>query len=310
MRIVFFGSDDFAAVCLKELLTSAHQVVGCVTGPDNRQGRGMKVSLSPIKELALDHDMTCLQPESLKEEGVVDQLKAFNADIFVVVAYGRLLPKDVLAIPKFFCVNVHGSLLPQYRGAAPVNWAIINGDKQTGVTIQKMAFELDAGDIISQEVMPLLPTISSDELRNQMALVGAKLLVTTLNTIATGTFTCTPQDKTKVSYASKLTKELGHLSWKKPAVQIERLVRGLKPWPGTYTGFRGKSLKILDVTVQDTTVVTAKPGEVIELNKEGFVVACAQGSILVKRVHLEASKAVSAYDFIQGHRVLRGELLI
>ncbi|MBF0489135.1 MAG: methionyl-tRNA formyltransferase [Candidatus Omnitrophica bacterium] len=306
MRIVFFGSDDFAAVCLKELLQSSHTVVGCVTGPDKRQGRGMQLALSPIKEIALAHEISCLQPESLKLDSIQEQLKVFAADIFVVVAYGRLLPQAVLDIPKFFCINIHGSLLPQYRGAAPVNWAIINGDRQTGVTIQKMIFELDAGDVISQEVMPLSEGITSEELRLQMAEVGAKLLVKTLDAIASNRYTCTPQDKSKISYATKLTKELGHIAWDKSATEIERLIRGLKPWPGTFTHFKGKGLKILEATV---VPIQGSAGTVLDISKEGFVVACAQDALLVKRVHLEASKPVSAYDFVQGHRLAVGDQL-
>ncbi|MEI7999262.1 MAG: methionyl-tRNA formyltransferase, partial [Candidatus Omnitrophota bacterium] len=194
MRIVFFGSDDFAAICLKELFQSAHEIVGCVTGPDARQGRGMKLTLSPIKEIALEHDILCLQPISLKESGLVDRFKEFKADIFVVVAYGRLLTQEILNIPTLFCVNLHGSLLPQYRGAAPINWAIINGERQTGVTIQKMAFELDAGDVISQETIVLSDQMSADELRLLMAQRGAKLLVKTLDDIATGQYKSIAQD--------------------------------------------------------------------------------------------------------------------
>ena len=307
MRIVFFGSDDFAAVCLKELLQSKHQTVGALTGPDTRQGRGMQMALSPIKEIALENDIVCFQPPSLKEASVVDQLKALNADIFVIVAYGKILPQAVLDIPKLFCVNVHGSLLPQYRGAAPVNWAIINGDAQSGVTIQKVAFELDAGDIISQQVMPLSDGITSDMLRKDMAHVGAKLLVKTLDNIAAGTFTCQAQDVAKVSYASKLTKESGHIQWQKSANEIERLIRGLQPWPGTFTHYKGKVLKILEASV---VKAQSKTGTVVDISKQGFVVACGHDALLIKRVHMEASKAVSAHDFILGSRLTLGEQLI
>ena len=307
MRIVFFGSDDFAAVCLRELQQSSQRIVACVTGPDVQKGRGMKFALSPIKEFALEIDVPCLQPVTLKDTAVVEQLKGFNADVFVVVAYGRLLPQAVLDIPKKFCVNVHGSLLPQYRGAAPVNWAVINGDKLTGVTVQKMVLELDAGDIISQQVMPLNDQITSDVLRAEMAQVGAGLLVKTLHDIEAGAFNCTPQNKEEVTYAAKMTKELGLIDWKKPATQIERLVRGLRPWPGTYTLYKGKVLKILEV---EPCMAQGQPGTIVDMAKDGFVVACGQDSLRVKKVHLEASKAVSAYDFIQGYKLKVGDQLV
>ena len=315
MKIVFFGSDDFAAVCLKEILQSKHQVVGCVTGPDARQGRGMQIALSPIKEIALEHDIVCLQPDSLKEASVVDSLKAFQADMFVVVAYGRILPQAVLDIPKMFCVNVHGSLLPKYRGAAPINWAIINGDKQTGVTLQKIVFELDAGDVIAQEVMPVSDSTTSSVLRQNMAQAGAKLLVTTLENIASNKFKAIPQDKSMVSYAPKLTKELGHIQWQKTATEIERLIRGLQPWPGTFTQYKGKTLKILEASVvkvqgKPFDVAQGAAGTVVNVTKEGFTIACGQDTLLVKRVHLEASKPVAAYDFILGSRLTQGEQLI
>lgn len=307
MKIVFFGSDDFAAVCLKEILRDKHQVVGVVTGPDTRQGRGMQMSLSPIKEIALEHDIVCLQPDSLKEVSIIGKLRNFQADIFVVVAYGRILPQAVIDIPKMFCVNVHGSLLPKYRGAAPINWAIINGDKQTGVTIQKITFELDAGDVITQEVMPISDDATSSTLRQNMAQVGAKLLVKTLDSIASNKFKTTAQDKVKVSYAPKLTKELGCIQWQKTATEIERLIRGLQSWPGTFTQYKGKTLKILEASV---VKVQGKAGTVVNITKEGFTVTCGQDALLIKRVHLEASKPVSAYDFILGSRLTAGEQLI
>ncbi|MEI7998713.1 MAG: methionyl-tRNA formyltransferase, partial [Candidatus Omnitrophota bacterium] len=217
-----------------------------------------------------------------------------------------LLTQEILNVPTLFCVNLHGSLLPQYRGAAPINWAIINGEPQTGVTIQKMAFELDAGDVISQETIVLSDQMSADELRLLMAEKGAKLLVKTLDDIAPGQYKSIPQDKTKISQAPKLTKELGRIVWNNSAQSIERLIRGLKPWPGTFTQYKGKGLKILEAAV---TKVQGVPGTIVNISKEGFVVACGQEAILVKKVHPEASKAMTACDFIQGHRVAGGDLL-
>ncbi len=307
MRIVFLGSDDFAAVCLKEILQSTHQIVGCVTGPDTRQGRGMKMTLSIIKEIALEHDVVCLQPDSLKEDSVVGKLKGFQADIFVVVAYGKILPQNVLNVPKTFCINVHGSLLPKYRGAAPVNWAILNGDKATGVTIQKMAPILDAGDIIAQEKIVIGPQETSAQLRVRMAEVGARLLARTLDDIKAGRYKLTPQDEAQATDAPKLTKEMGKIDWNRPAGQIYDQIRGLQPWPGAFTIYKGKMLKILEAALAEGQ---GSPGTVVNISKEGFAVTCGQDALLVKKVHLEASKAAPAYDFVQGHRLKAGETLV
>ncbi len=307
MNIVFFGSDDFAGECLKEILKSSHMVVGCVTQPDARQGRGMNLTFSPIKELALEHDLICIQPESLKGQAVIDALKFFNADVFVVVAYGKILSQAVLDIPKLLCVNVHGSLLPKYRGAAPINWAIINGDKETGVTIMKMNAQMDAGDIIAQEVMPLDESTTADVLRPEMAKVGAKLLVKTLGNIASGNYTCESQNEAHVTIAHKLTKEMGRIDWNQPAATIERQIRGLKPWPGTFCSFKNKTLKILQASVVSET---GEPGMILGTSKDGFTIACGKDALLIKEVHLEASKPTSAYSFTQGHRLVLGQKLL
>jgi methionyl-tRNA formyltransferase len=306
MKIVFFGSDDFAAIHLESILNGPHEVVGVVTQPDKPQGRGMKIALSPLKEIALKHDLICLQPESLKDPLRVEQLKSLQADLFVVVAYGQILTSEVLALPKIFCINVHGSLLPQYRGAAPINWAILNGDKETGVTIQKMVLELDAGDIIAQEKMIIGLEETSAQLRSRMAMEGAKLLVQTLDKISKGQHHLAPQDPHRVSYAPKLSKDMGKIDWNRSAVAIHNQIRGLLPWPGTYTSFKGKALKILEASI-----VSGKgaPGTILDISKQGFTIACGQEALLIKRVHMEAAKPVLAYDFIQGYRLSTGERL-
>ena len=309
MRIIFFGSDDFAATNLLEVLASKHDVVACVTGPDKAQGRGMKVVVSPIKQIAIEHGISCLQPASLKESAVVEELKSFNADIFVVVAYGRLLTQAVLNIPKMFCVNVHGSLLPKYRGAAPVNWAILNGDKETGVTVQKMALALDAGDIISQDKMVIGDSEDAAQLRARMAMVGAKLLVRVLDSIAANTFTLTPQDATQMTYASKLTKEMGKVDWTKTAKEINNQILGLKPWPGTITSLNGKMFKIISAHLSNVGIQTGKPGEILSADKQGLLVATGHGALMITDVHPEAGKAMPAASFVAGYKIKQGNLL-
>ncbi|MDE2027413.1 MAG: methionyl-tRNA formyltransferase, partial [Candidatus Omnitrophica bacterium] len=245
MRIVFFGSDEFAAVHLEALLAAGQQVAACVTGPDKPQGRGMKLTVPPIKQMALDRQIPCLQPASLKDKAVTEALKAYQADIFVVVAYGYLLTQEILDIPRFLCMNVHGSLLPKYRGAAPVNWAVLNGDNETGVSIQKMVLRLDAGDIIAQEKMTIGGDEDAGQLRGRMSRVGAGLLVKILKEHPQGDFPLIPQDQALVTYAPKLTKDMGRIDWKKTAASVNNQVRGLQPWPGAYTFYKGKMLKII-----------------------------------------------------------------
>ena len=306
MRIIFFGSDDFAAVHLENLLNSGQEILACVTGPDRPQGRGMKVSISPIKQIALDRKIPCLQPVTLKSKDIVDVLKAYNTDIFVVVAYGRLLTQEILDIPKMLCMNVHGSLLPKYRGAAPVNWAILNGNKETGVTIQKMALALDAGDIIAQEKMSIDDNENAAQLRKRMALVGAKLLIKVLDKKPAVNFSLSPQDESQVTYASKLTKEMGKIDWNKSAQSIVNQVRGLQPWPGAYTFYNGKMLKITQATISTEIVGKFSPGQVIKVGKNGFHVACLTQALLIKEVHPEASKVMPALSFMAGYKVVTG----
>lgn len=300
MKIIFFGSDDFATTHLEALLQTSHQVVAVVTQPDSRQGRGMPMTISPIKAIATRYKITCLTPSNLKSAEIVSQLKSFQADLFVVVAYGKLLTQEILDIPKIFCINVHGSLLPKYRGAAPINWAILNGDRQTGVTIQKMVLSLDAGDIITQAKMDIPADMDAKQLRLEMAGRGATLLVTTVDALQSGQFTLTPQAEDQISYAAKLSKEMGRIDWSKNAQSIYNQIRGLTPWPGTYTNFKDKILKILRARIVDEKYEGA-PGSVVHIDKNGFIVNCGQGALFITQVHLEASKPMPAASFVDGY---------
>jgi methionyl-tRNA formyltransferase len=306
MKIIFFGSDDFATVHLEHLLSSGHEILACVTGPDKPQGRGMKIAISPVKQIAADRQIPCLQPLTLKDKNIVDDLKSYQADIFVVVAYGRLLTQEILDIPRMLCMNVHGSLLPKYRGAAPVNWAILNGDKQTGVTIQKMALALDAGGIIAQERMAIADDENAAQLRHRMALVGAQLLVKVLDAYPSGQFPLTLQDEAQVTWAPKLIKEMGHIDWKKPAQSIVDQVRGLQPWPGANTLYNGKILKIIQVQISTEDKTAHAAGQVIKTGKDGFHVACGDKAIVIKEVHPEAGKLMTAQSFVAGYKITPG----
>jgi len=293
-------------VHLEHLLTAGHEMLACVTGPDRPQGRGMKVTVSPIKQAAIDRKIPCLQPVTLKDKEIVDVLKTYNADIFVVVAYGRLLTQEILDIPKMLCMNVHGSLLPKYRGAAPVNWAVLNGEIETGVTVQKMALSLDAGEIIAQEAMSIAADENADQLRRRMAVQGAKLLIKVLDQNPAGQFPLTPQDEKAVTWAPKLTKEMGAIDWKSRARSIMDQVRGLAPWPGAFTFCNGKMLKISQIELSTEDTFKFSPGQVIKTGRDGFYVACSDKALLIKEVQPEAGKVMPASSFVAGYKITQG----
>jgi methionyl-tRNA formyltransferase len=308
MRILFFGCDDFAAVNLRRLLDDGHKVVGLVTQPDKPKGRGLHVIYSPTKEIALSKSIEVFQPATLKEQAAMDTLKAFTADLFVVIAYGLFLPEKVLKLPKHFCVNVHASLLPKYRGAAPINWAIINGEKETGVTLMKMNTTMDGGEIIAQARCEVPGNMTSAALRVRLASIGAELLSDMIPEIKVGKYQLVPQDAQQVTRAPKMHKDLGHIQWTESAKRIHDLVRGTQPWPGAFTFLRGKLLKILDTAVVDT-MAKGKPGEIVELHKDGFFVQAGDRAVLIRKVHPANSKPMDARAFLAGHKLTVGEVL-
>ena len=302
MNIVFFGSDDFAAAHLKALIDSRHEVAACVTQPDKPKGRGWKVSGSPVKQCAGEHKILVLQPTRLRDEVFLSQLRCLDSDLFVVVAYGQFLPDEVLAVPHRFAVNVHSSLLPKYRGAAPINWAIVNGERQTGISIMKISSVLDAGDILVQEKIAIARDDTAVTLRTRMSQICPFFLLETMDTIEKNAYTLTPQAHEAATFAPKLTKELGRIRWNSKAEVIYNLVRGLLPWPAAYTFYKGKLLKILETEVMDKDFSVVSSGEVTEIDKKGFVVAAAGGGLRIKKVHFEASRPMEAHDFVAGHK--------
>ncbi|MBF0331530.1 MAG: methionyl-tRNA formyltransferase [Candidatus Omnitrophica bacterium] len=308
MRIVFFGCDDFAAVNLTHLIDRGHRVVGLVTQPDKPKGRGLHCGYSPTKQIAFAHGIAVFQPETLKDPVLVDKLRWFHADIFVVIAYGKFLPQEVLDLPKHFCINVHASLLPKYRGAAPINWAIIHGETETGVTIMKMDAGMDTGAIIAQCACPVPDEMTSAELRRDLAGMGADLLSDSLRRIKSGDFTVTPQDHALASRAPKMHKDLGHIHWQTTAKEIHDLVRGVQPWPGAFTFWRGNRLKVLEAQASEAQL-KGKPGEIVELHKDGFYVQAGDRAVLVKRVLPANSHAMDARAFLAGHKLMIGEIL-
>lgn len=305
MKIIFFGSDDFAAENLRQLLAQGFCVVGCVTQPDRPSGRGLQIVVSPIKQIAQENHIPVFQPENLKDTKFLEHLQSLSADLFVVIAYGKILPSSVLKIPKKFCINVHGSLLPKYRGAAPINWAIISGERETGFSLIKISPQMDAGEIIVQEKMSILDDETAQSLRLRMAQASALCLCRTIPEIADGKFLLTPQDENKVTFAPKLSKELGRIDWQKSAKDIHNLVRGLLPWPGAFVSYQGKVVKILKTAVVPQEF-SQTPGTILSVTKEGIVVATGKDGLLLKEVHPQSAKPMSAHAFAVGQRLKAG----
>ena len=307
MRIIFMGTAPFACPTLHTLLASPHQIIAVVTQPDRPRGRGQKATPSAVKTLALEHHVTTLQPASLRPAAVLDALAAYRPDIIVVVAYGNILPPAVLKLPPYGCINVHASLLPKYRGAAPVHWALISGETVTGCTIIQMDEHLDTGPMLWREACPITPEDDALSLGVRLAEAGARGMVDVLVALEEGTLTAQPQPDTGISYAPKLTRDLGRLNWHQPAVTLHNLVRGLVPWPGATTGWRGTEVKVWCTRVHPTTPLTSPPGTITAMLPDGLCVACGAQQLLVQELQPANRRRMSAREFVQGYRVQPGD---
>lgn len=304
MRIVFMGTPEFSVPTL-EALIAHHEVIGVVTQPDKRKGRGKTMAFPPVKETALAHDIPVYQPVKVREEGFVEMLRELAPDVIVVVAFGQILPERILELPKYGCINVHASLLPKYRGAAPMQWAIINGEKETGITTMYMAKGLDTGDMIEKVVIPIAPKETGETLHDKLSAAGGTLILSTLDKLEAGTAVRIPQNDEESSYAGMLTKELGEIDWTRSAVSIERLIRGLNSWPSAYTHMNGKTLKIWDAdAVEDQGV--AAPGTVTDVKKDCFYVQTGDGLLKVNEVQLQGKKRMPVQAFLLGYPVKKG----
>lgn len=306
MKIIFLGSSNYGEKALKALIDNGYNVLLVVTQPDKKQGRGMLLDSTPIKKMAIELGIDVYQPENINSDDSVKFLKSFAADIFVVIAYGQFLSVELLSIPKIFALNVHASLLPKYRGAAPINFAVIKGDKTTGNTLMKMSEKMDAGPILFQSSLEILKVENAEELESRMADDAAQLLIKGLEKIKSNEFELLEQDKSKVTYASKLKKEIGLINWQMSALEIDNLVRGCIPWPGAFTYFNGKILKILKSFVVESDKNNTVTGEVLEFDKEGIVVATGKGFLKLVTVQLEGKSKHSAYEFVCGQRIQAG----
>ena len=298
MRVVFMGTPDIAATCLKRIIADGFDVVGVYTQPDRPKGRGMKLVASPVKEVALANDIPVFQPENFKAVETVEQLRALQPDVCAVVAYGRILPQSVLDVPTRGCINIHASVLPQYRGSAPYQWAVLDGLKETGVTAQYMALKMDAGDVIDVSKTPIGPDETAGELLDRLAVLGADLLSKTLSRFEAGAVTATPQDEAAVSYAPMLDKSMCPIDWNKTAQQVHDHVRGLHPWPVATTELGGKWFKIHSTAVVEGS---GAPGTILGLTKTGLRIACGEGAIEIRTLQAEGGKRMSAPDYFRGH---------
>ena len=301
MNIVFMGTPDIAATCLEKIIADGFHVTAVYTQPDRPKGRGMKMVFSPVKEVALKHEIPVYQPENFREDETVEQLRSLKPDVVAVVAYGRILPQRVLDIATKGTINIHASVLPKYRGSAPYQWAVLDGEKETGVTAMYLCREMDAGDIIDISKTPIGENETAGELLDRLAVLGADLLSKTLTRFTLGEVGAVPQNDAEVSYAPMLDKSICPIDWTKTARQIHNKIRGLHPWPVATTELGGRKMKIHQSVVVEGETSKA-PGEVVELNKKGLRIACGGGSIIeIRQLQAEGGKRMASPDYFRGH---------
>ena len=297
------GTPDFAAASLKKLIDEKYEIAGVFTQPDKPRGRGMSMSFSPVKELALENGIPVFQPEKLKDGTAFDILSRLRPDIIVVVAYGRLIPDDILALPKYGCINVHGSILPRYRGSAPIQWAVLNGDRSTGVSTMYLAHEMDAGDIIYTEETEIGEKETSGQLFDRLMVMGAELLIKTLRAIEAGTAPRTPQDPAQATFTRQLDKSFSPIDWNKTPRQIIKHICGLQPWPAATADIDGVTFKIFDADITGNTSAKA-PGTIVYAGKKGIEFVCGGGeTLMVTQLQAPGKKRMSAADYLLGHPV-------
>lgn len=303
MRIVFMGTPDFAAASLKKLIEEKYDIVGVFTQPDKPKGRGMEMSFSPVKTLALENGLPVFQPAKMRDGTALAQIQALAPDILVVVAYGRILPDEILAVPKYGAVNVHGSLLPQYRGAAPIQWAVLNGDRKTGVTTMYLASEMDTGDIIYSAETEIGEFETSGELFDRLMLMGASLLVKTLRAIEAGTAPRTPQDHSRASYVTTLDKSICPIEWNRTPREIVKHIYGLQPWPVATAQIDGAVYRVFAAEYTDGRTEKL-PGSVVSADQRGIAIACANGeTLMITELQASGKKRMRAADFLRGHKI-------
>lgn len=308
MKVVFMGTPDFAVGILEKILEAGYEVAAVVTQPDKPKGRGKAVQFPPVKECAVRHDISVYQPVRIRNQECAEVMKRFGADLIVVAAFGQILPKEILDMPRFGCINVHASLLPKYRGAAPIQWALIEGEKETGVTIMKMDTGLDTGDMIKKTVVPIEREETGGSLFEKLKLAGGELCVNVMQEIEEGMAGFEKQNESYATYAKRLDKKTGHIMWNLEAEYIERLVRGLNPWPSAFTYLDGKTLKIWQAEVV-TERADGEFGTITEVTKDRIYVKTGKGLLAIKELQLEGKKRMSAEAFLRGFSIRTGTVL-
>jgi methionyl-tRNA formyltransferase len=309
MRVIFMGTPELARASLQALLEAPEcQIIAVVTQPDRPKGRQLKLHPSPVKELALSVGLSVLQPQRTRDEHFIQQVRSLNPDLIAVTAYGQILPKALLDVPRFGCLNVHTSLLPKFRGAAPIQWALLNDETQTGVTIMRMDPGLDTGDILAQQTTPIEPSDDAQTLHDRLASLGANLLVRTIPQYTAGKLQPRPQPSEGVTYAPKVKKSDGQLDWTQPARALWNRVRGLVPWPGAFTFLPGTPQRhLLKIWKAEPTELKGAPGEVLQAGKSGILIGCASGSLRLHEVQIESGRKMTAQEFLAGHSLIVGQ---
>ena len=305
MRVVFMGTPEFSVPTLQSLIDSEHEVIGVITQPDKAKGRGKAVQFTPVKEKALEYNIPVYQPVKVKNPEFVEVLKKLNPDVIVVIAFGQILSKEILELPKYGCINVHASLLPKLRGSAPIQWAVINGEEKSGVTIMQMDVGIDTGDMYLKEEIVLDAKETGGSLHDKLAVMGGPLILEVLKRAEAGTLVAEKQNEEEANYIKMLDKALGNIDFTKSAVEIERLIRGLNPWPSAYTSLNGKTLKIWDADVVEGQW-EGQYGEVVEITKDALIVKTGEGALALKEVQLEGKKRMDTGAFLRGYEVLAG----
>lgn len=305
MRVIFMGTPDFAVKTLEKIIEEGHEVVLVVTQPDKPKGRGKNMQFPPVKDCAVAHGIEVFQPVRIREQECIEVIRTYQPDIIVVAAFGQILPKEILDMPQYGCINVHASLLPKYRGAAPIQWAVINGDEKSGVTIMRMDVGLDNGDMIAKEEVVLAADETGGSLFDRLAETGAALCVKTMSQIEAGNVTYTPQKEDEATHVSMIHKELGRIDWTQSAEVIERLIRGLNPWPSAYTILNGKNFKIWNASIL-AEVGENEPGTVIKVSGKEMWVQTGAGVLALKEVQLEGKKRMETDAFLRGYEVVEG----
>lgn len=308
MKIIFMGTPDFSVMSLESLVKAGHEVAAVVTQPDKPKGRSGKMQYTPVKEKAIELNIPVYQPEKVKEPEFFEVIKEINPDVIVVIAFGQIIPKTILDYPKYGCINIHASLLPKYRGAAPIQWCVIDGEKETGVTTMQMDVGIDTGDIIDKVIVPIDEKETGGSLFDKLMEEGSRLIIDTLEKVEKGTAVFTKQNDEESTYAKMLSKQLGDLDFSRGAVELERLIRGLNPWPSAYTKIDGKTLKIWDADVVDCDEVL-QPGTVFCITKDGFRISTGKGALQINELQLEGKKRMNASDFLRGYQLDEGVIV-